>query len=171
MKPRIRITRRPYEEPHHIDLTLEACNGRSFARIEYYMNATSLVEWADHLEVFPRHRSDVFLFQVGSERPEDRWAYYLRLRVFLIDAAGHCAVQVRFNNNSDLPDREIAEFCLFAEASQINRLGRLCRNFAGLNHTVLDWWVEDGTLYETSDAAQAAATKDSQLPVESSPNR
>lgn len=154
MRPHIRIIRYPYEEPFHINLVLEVCNGRSLARITYYMNAASLVEWANHLEVFPRDNNDVFLFEIGSERPEDRWAYYLRLRAFLKDAAGHSALHIRLNNNQDLPSREIAEFCLDAEPSQINRLGRLCREFGKLNHAVLDWWVQDGALYETIDDAQ-----------------
>jgi hypothetical protein len=157
MRPHIRITRYPYEEPHLLNLEIQACNGRFLAEIECYVNASSLVEWADHLEVFPRHISDVFLFEIGSERPEDRWAYYLRFRAFVRDGLGHSALHIRFNNNRDLPRREIAEFCLDAEASQINRLGRLCREFAKLDHVVLDWWIQDGALYETADDALMAS--------------
>jgi hypothetical protein len=160
MRPYIRIARYPYEEPHYVHLVLEACNGRSLAQIDYYMNASSFIGWADHLEVFPRHKSDVFLFELGGERPEDRWAYYLQMRVFLTDAVGHSAVHVRFSNNRDLPWREIAEFSLDAEPSQINRLGQLFREFGKLNHAVLDWWVQDGTLYETIDDAQLSAAAD-----------
>lgn len=92
IRPHVRIIRFPYEEPHHSNLVLQVCNGRSHAQIEYYMNPASLVDWADHFEVFPRHSSDVFLFERGSERPEDRWAYYLRFRVFLKDrlVTAHC---------------------------------------------------------------------------------
>jgi hypothetical protein len=151
MRPHVRIARHPYEEPHHVNLVLQVCNGRLLAQLEFYMAARSLVTWADHLEAFPRHNQDVFLFEIGSERPEDRWAYYLRFRAFLKDAAGHCALHFRFNNNAALPEREIAEFCLKAEASQINRLGRLCREFGALNHAVLDWWIQDGALYESID--------------------
>lgn len=143
----LRITRIPYEEPYHIQLSIEASNGTQATKFEVYVNAQVLNEWADHLEVFPRHNSDVFLYEVGSERPEDRWAYYFRFRVFLIDLFGHCAIHLRINNNDDLPLRQIAEFCIQTEPSQIKRLGNLFREFAKLKHHVLDWTVEDGELY------------------------
>jgi hypothetical protein len=112
-----------------------------------YVIANVLHEWADHLETFPRHNTDVFLYEIGSERPEDRWGYYFRFRAFLTDALGHCAIHLRTNNNEDLPHREIAEFCIQAEPSQINCLGKLFREFAKLKHHTLDWKVTDGELY------------------------
>jgi hypothetical protein len=151
MSAGIRITRIPYEEPYHLCLVMRASNGPHRAEITFYVNAKDLIEWADHLEVFPRHRTDVFLWEVGSERPEDSFAHYVRLRAFIHDSSGHCAIHLRFNNNQDLPDREIAEFCIRAEASQINHLGRLCRGFAELRHELLDWCVEGGQLYVTPD--------------------
>jgi hypothetical protein len=153
MSPQIRITRIPYEEPYHLRLLMRASNAHQCAEIEFYVNANDLVEWAAHLEVFPRHSTDVFLWEIGSERHEDRYAYYVRFRAFIYDGSGHCALQFRFNNNRELPDREIAEFCIEAEASQINHLGRLCRGFAEMMHEVLDWWVEDGRLYEAREEA------------------
>lgn len=153
MHPHIRITRKPYEEPYHINLVLDVSNGKQKWGFEFYDNAESLHYLAENLEVFPRHKDDVFLWELGSERPEDRWAYYFRFRVFLTDAAGHCAIQIRWNNNQNLPDREIVEFCIKAEAGQINRLGQLCRRFAELKHELLVWEVNDGALYESKHEA------------------
>ena len=135
----IRITRHPYEEPHHLHLEWAVSNGDHATTFEVYLNADVLVHFADALEVFPRHATDVFLFELGSERPEDRWAYYFRFRAFTTDGLGHSAVHLRFNNNRDLPERTIAEFCIPAEPSQLNRLGRLFRNFATLQHRRLEW--------------------------------
>jgi hypothetical protein len=151
MTPRIRIARIPYEDQYHLRLVMLAGSARQHAEIEFYVSSKDLLAWAEHLEVFPRHKSDVFLWERGSERSEDGFAYYIRFRVFIFDGSGHCAVQLRFNNNQDLPDREIAEFCITAEPSQINRLGRLCREFAALKHEVLDWWLDDVCLYERRD--------------------
>ncbi len=153
MQPYIRITRHPYEEPHHINLVLEASNGKQKWELEVYENAESLRTLAENLEAFPRHKDDVFLWELGSEYPEDRWAYYFRFRVFLTDAFGHCAIQIRFNNNENIPDREMVEFCIRAEAGQINRLGQLCRKFAELKHEVLVWNGSNGTLYESRHEA------------------
>ncbi|WP_159967199.1 hypothetical protein [Pseudomonas sp. 9Ag] len=150
MKPHLRIVRHPYEEPDHLNLVVSASNGNLSARFEYYENARAMHEWASVLEQFPRHSSDIFLHEIGSETPEDRTAYYFRLRVFNTNSAGGCAIQLRFNNNQSLPDREIFDFCIRAEPSQINRLGKLLRTFAELRHEVLEWNVTEGELHEFS---------------------
>lgn len=144
--PHIRITRYEYEEPYHVNLVFEAANQTQSTTLEYYCNASDLVEIAEHLEVFPRHATDVFLYEFGSERKEDRHSYYFRMRVFLTNGTGSCAVQIRTNNNEELPEREISEFCISAEASQINRLGHLFRTYSKLNHKVLEWSVNEGVL-------------------------
>lgn len=154
MKPYIRITRHPYEEPHHLNLVMAASNGHLSGRLEFHLNTTALIEWADAMETFPKHAQQVFLSDVGSERPEDKFGFYLRLGVFAVDSFGRCAIQLRFNNNAELPDREIIEFCIRSEAAQINRLGQLFREFANLNHQVLDWSGLDGQLYESTQDAE-----------------
>jgi hypothetical protein len=121
----LKITRRPYEEPYHLNLVVQASNGSQTGELEIYTTPEALVQCSEALSSFPRHSTDVFLWEIGSERPEDRWAFYFRLRVFLTRPTGQCAIHVRFNNNQDLPERQISEFCLPAEASQINRLGNL----------------------------------------------
>lgn len=146
--PFIRIDRFPYEEPHHINLVLEASNDSCCTKFEYYCNSSDLSDIAENLESFPRHESDVYLYEFGSERKEDRWSYYFRFRVFQIDGKGHCAIQIRTNNNQELPNLEISEFCILAEASQINRLGKLFRKFSKLNHEAFVWNVVDGELIE-----------------------
>ncbi len=139
MNAYLRIKRIPYEEPYHLQLQVEASNGRQSAFFEFYVGAQALTEFSEELEAFPRHSSHVFLYEVGSERPEDRWAYYFRFRVFTTNGVGHCAIQLRFNNNQELPHREISEFCIEAEPAQINRLGMLFRSFAKLESPLLEW--------------------------------
>jgi hypothetical protein len=156
MHPFIRIIRIPYEEPYHVHILLEASDGFSLGVLEYYDNADAFKEWADALEVFPRHIHAFFLHERGSERPEDRHAFYFRLRAFTTDGLGHCAIQLRMNNNQDLPFRSISEFCIRAEAADINRFGMLCREFAMLKHEVLYWRVTQGELYRTRAEAEQA---------------
>lgn len=150
----IKIIRYPYEEPYLLNLVMSASNGRQRGEIEFYSNADDLNEIADKLEEFPRHASDVYLYELGSERSEDRWAFYFRFRLCTIDSVGHCAIHLRFNNNRDIPDREITEFCIPAEPSAINRLGKLFREFAQLKHEVLYWNPVEGKLYKTQKEAE-----------------
>jgi hypothetical protein len=139
---------------------MEASNGRVRGKLAFYVNADALIEWADALERFPQHAQSVFLWEVGSERAEDRFAFYFRLRLFTVDSLGHCVIQLRFNNNAELPDREISEFCIRSEAAQLNRLGRLCREFAKLNDQVLEWSLNEGQLYRSIEDAEPAAAGD-----------
>ena len=151
MSYHIKIERIPYEEPYHIQLLWDVSNGSVSSRFEYYDNADSLKELAENLEQFPRYKDQVFLYELGSEKPEDRFAYYFRFRVFTIDAKGNSAIQVRFSNNLDLPYREIVEFCIQTEPAAINRLGRLFRKFSELKHDYLVWSEKDdfvGEKYE-----------------------
>ena len=157
MTPSIKIIRHPYEEPYHLNLVMEATNGCLQGRLEFYCNASELIELADELETFPRHSSAEFLWELGSERPEDRFAHYFRLRLFTTDSVGHCAVQLRFNNNKDLPDREISEFCIKVEPSELKQLGKLVRKFSKLEHEALYWEPSGGQLYK--------AKKDSEQPL------
>jgi len=149
----IRITRIPYEEPHHVQLRYEVSNGRQSWQFEYFENATELAAFGDNLIAFPRHNTDVFLYEVGSERPEDRWGYYFRFRAFVISNTGQCAIQIRFNNNEALPDNEQFEFCLRAAPAQIERLGKLYQAFAKLEDEVLEWSGNEGQLHRYAVSA------------------
>ncbi len=79
----LKITRHPYEEPHHLNLVVQVSNGTQTGSLEIYTTPEALLRSAEALRAFPRHSTDVFLWEIGSERPEDRWAFYFRFRVFL----------------------------------------------------------------------------------------
>lgn len=146
MNQYIRITRKPYEEPYNLNLKIQASNSSARVEMDFYIGAQVLTEFANALEQFPKYKNQVFLWEAGSEVPEDRWAYYLRIRTFCLDELGHCAIQLRWNNNQNLPDRVISDFCILAEAGQVNRLGNLFRKFAKLKHSILEWNINDGKL-------------------------
>ena len=135
----IQFIRKPYEEPYHLNLIIRASNGKQLGELEFYDNAESLLKCAETLEVFPRHNSDMFLWELGSERPEDKFAFYFRFRVFLINSTGRCAIQIRLNNNSDIPDKAISEFVIEAEPAGVNRLGKAFRAFSKLQSNILNW--------------------------------
>ncbi|NJM77617.1 MAG: hypothetical protein HC852_19885 [Acaryochloridaceae cyanobacterium RU_4_10] len=148
MTPSIQIIRHPYEEPEQIHLELKVSNNCVIGICDFYANGDCFLEWAEILEKFPQYSQSVYLWEVGSERSEDKWAYYFRFRAFTTDSVGHCALQFRFNNNANLPQRKIFEFCIEAEAAAINRLGSLLRRFGQLEHCYLNWSLHEGFLSE-----------------------
>jgi hypothetical protein len=149
----IELTRTPYEEPYHVRLLITASNGRLRGELEYYCNADDLQELGAQLRDYSGNRDKEIVYELGSEKPEDRFAFFLRLRVKAINSRGHCYVSVRLNNNDSGPDREITEFSIPAEVADVNRLGDLLAGFGQLRHRRLLWRVTSGELIEDGDAA------------------
>jgi hypothetical protein len=139
MKPFIRLTRHPYEEPYLINLTVEASNGRTTGEVEMYTDPGDLSRVARTLRQFPGAERDVVVWELRSERAEGRFAYHFRMRVFQQFAPGDCAIELRLCNNGIAPYREEAEFSIAAVPSDLDRLAELLEGFAALEHTVLEW--------------------------------
>ncbi len=148
MIPVIRITRRPYEEPHLLNLVVEASNGSQQGKLEIYANAEDLSTVAENLQAFPGRMKEVVLWELGSEQSEDRFAFYFRFRVFQVGTTGRCAIEFRFNNNQGPPDREVIEFSIEAQLADIDRLASLLHRFGRLEHRVLEWTVTEGRLHD-----------------------
>ena len=146
--PGIRITRYPYEEPYHLHLHIQASNGRVQGCLEFYCNADDLKTFGKQLVDFTGSRSRAIVYELGSEKPSDRFAFFLSLRVRPLDSSGHCAVQIHLNNNEEPPSRELMEFSIRANVADLNRLGNLLMGFGRLQHRVLEWDVHDGRLID-----------------------
>jgi hypothetical protein len=151
--PYIKITRHPYEEPHHLNLRIAASNGHAKGGLEYYCNANDLGAVGRQLTSFSGKRTENVVYELGSEKPEDRFAFFLSFRVSPLDSVGHCAVSLRLSNNRCVPEREVVEFSIPAEVADVNRLGRLLEEFDRLEHLVLEWEVHDGRLLKNGRAA------------------
>jgi hypothetical protein len=145
MRRYIKIVRVPYEEPHHLELHIEASNGLVAGTVEIYVTPDHLIRIADALESFPHTLSDEFVFELGSEKPEDRWGFYFLLRVFYTQLS-HCAIHMRLNNNEPLPNRQIAEFCMHITVPQLNDLGKRFRELAKLSESSLEWSPDSGAI-------------------------
>jgi hypothetical protein len=140
------ITRFPYEEPYHLNLRITASNGRMNGGIEYYCKASDLNDLGSKLAGFVGNKDETIIYELGSEKPQDRFAYFFGLRVLILDSGGHCAVRLRMNNNQSPPETEACEFCIAADVADVNRLGRLLVAFGKMEHRVLDWSIKDGKL-------------------------
>ncbi|MEI7948104.1 MAG: hypothetical protein WCJ02_15490 [bacterium] len=158
MKPYLTIERFPYEEPYHLNLIMRASNDSQAGMLEIYSSPEQLNEIGKDLIDFPLSIGHVVLWELGSERPEDRFAHYMRFRAFALDSVGHTALHLRFCNNLDLPAKAISEFCITAEAAALNRLGKLLCDFALLKHKYLFWSPTEGDLYfNRKEAEQGGA--------------
>lgn len=144
--PFIFIRRCPYEEPYHLNLVISASNGVVSGALEYYCNAKDLVEIGSKLVTFPANVDDSYAYELGSPRPEDRFAFHFSLRAVTLDSVGHCALQLKMNNNRPTPDDVSCSFSICIEPAAINRLGRLFTIFGELKHSELRWSDTGGEL-------------------------
>jgi hypothetical protein len=135
----IKIIRNPYEEPYHINLIFKASNGESTGQLEIYDNADSLKELADVLEDFPFKKTKNFLWELGSEKPEDRFRFYFKCEFSIIKHSSECVVRIRLNNNEDGIEKSISEFNIQCYPAELNKLGQLFREFSKLKKKTLIW--------------------------------
>jgi len=145
MQSFLKITRHPYEEPYHIHLVVSAGNESTQSVFEIYANASDLKNAATALNGFPRSDRDSFVWKLGSENERDRFAFHFRLRVFQVSLNGHCAIELRFNNNEKPPNQQIVEFCIPAYPADLDRLGRMLDGFSRLEDLEMEWTVHSGT--------------------------
>ncbi len=145
-KASLRIVRYCLSEPDFLNLEIFASNGQQSGAHEFYCNVDHLRRAAKALAVFPSDRNDEFLWTLGSDYQADLGDGFSSFRVFVSDSLGHCAIQLRFNNNLELPDRAVTDFCIKTEAAKVNLLGELFSDFARLKHGELWWNAEAGGL-------------------------
>lgn len=144
MEKSIKIIRKPYEEPYHINLIFKATNGESVGQLEFYDNADRLKKLADILEDFPFKDEKKYLWELGSEKPEDRFAFYFKCEFLLIEHTSECLVAIRLNNNEDGIEKSISEFNIQCKPAELNKLGKLFREFSKLEKETLIWKGLDG---------------------------
>ncbi|MDX6748115.1 hypothetical protein SHK09_15060 [Polaribacter sp. PL03] len=139
MEKFIKIIRNPYEEPYHINLIFKASNGESCGQLEIYDNAEKLEKLADVLESFPFKETKTFLWELGSEKVKDNFAFYFKCEFSLIKHSSECVVGIRLNNNENGIEKSISEFYINCYPAELNKLGELFREFSKLEKETLTW--------------------------------
>ena len=134
----IQLKRYPFEEPN-LHLMFSASNGFFNGFLDYFCNANDLKEIGIALQSFPKKIPDDYLYEIGSKRPQDNFAYYFALHAYTIDQSGHCALQVVIDNRQAKPYEGECRFSIKAEPSAINRLGEMLLTFSNLKHLSMNW--------------------------------
>jgi hypothetical protein len=158
MKSFIQITRHLDGEPHYMNLVIIACNGKAMGSQEIYLNTKSVKDMGENLVDFPNFERSNYLFERGSERSEDNFAWYFRFRAFAKGSLKKCAIQIRLNNNekhnkhrrpneaASPYEPQLTDFCITLDAEHVRRLGELLIDFSKMNHDRLYWNDEAGYL-------------------------
>lgn len=144
----IHIQRRPYEEPHLLQLEISASNGQFSGNTDFYCDADELGEIGRALRAFPAKIGDEYVYTYGSDDPTGRAYRLLVLRAYTTDCLGHCALQIAINTNSKEPEEGLCRFSIQAEPAAINRLGEAFEKFRELKHLELRWSPHETELFE-----------------------
>ncbi len=140
MRNFLKIERIPYEEPYHLELHWAVSSEEGAAHFEFYDNAEILTSFAQGLVNFPKHVKDKFAYQLGSEKPEDNFAYFFNFEVALTNGRGHDAgIDIRFTNNRKSSDLRVIDFRLSTSAPRIRKLGESFQEFSKLKSEILYW--------------------------------
>jgi hypothetical protein len=149
MEPQIIVKRYPYEEPYHTQIEFFVSNGVFSGGTDIYCNVTDLSEIGKALQNFPKNIDDEYIYEYGSEKPEDRFYRHFWLKVYVISLLGRCAIQFHINNNTKEPNEGICRFSIIAEAAEVNNLGKLFEEFSRLNHLEFRWSQKESELFKT----------------------
>jgi hypothetical protein len=146
--PNLVVRRYPYEEPYHAQLEFTVSNGVFAGSTDIYCNVADIANIGHGLLAFPSKVGDEYVYEYGTEDPSARFYRHFVLRAYTIDGAGHCALQFAINLNQAEPKEGVCRFSMPVETSALNRLGKLFKVFAELQHLELQWSPASGTLYE-----------------------
>lgn len=145
---KIIVRRYEYEEPYHAQLEFIISNGKFSSTVDLYCTVNDIEKIGEALSAFPKKMNDEYCYVYGSENPDDNFYKFFFLRAYTINGAGHCALQFKVNLNEIEPSEGKSVFSLLAEASAINRLGKLFVTFSKLKHKEFQWSVHTDELFE-----------------------
>jgi hypothetical protein len=149
MKPQIIVKRYPYEEPYLTQIEFTISNDVFSGHTDIYCNVEDLREIGKALQNFPNKIDDEYIYEYGSEKPEDRYYRHFWLKVYTVNSFGRCAIQFHINKNTQEPDEGICRFSILAEASAVNNLGKMFERFSELKHLEFRWSPEESELFKT----------------------
>lgn len=89
---------------------------------EIYSYPEKFLEFGAALIDFPNSVTDEVLFELGSTDPA--YADHLRIRAFVLDGVGHCAVEFRSESRGDALGSSLFHFTVPTEAASLNELGK-----------------------------------------------
>ncbi len=139
MTQTIEIKRVQYEEPYHFNLIFKVTDKNTFDRFEIYCKSEHVINCAETLIDFPINIHNDFNWELGSENPKDRFAFYFNFRVSLNKTDTKTNIKIRFNNNEDYPDKKVLQFDLTSNTDEVQELGRLLKTISKLESKQIVW--------------------------------
>lgn len=149
MRSFIQITRHLYEEPHLLNLVIIASNGTAMGSLEFCVNTSDLEEIGNAFLKFTYRQASTYTYELGSEKPESKFAHYFRLKAFPTGKSLRSyAFQIHLNNNENIREsgwphhHQMSDFCIETDIDELRKFGQLLLDFSELNQHRLYWSEE-----------------------------
>lgn len=95
---------------------------------EIYLKDSDLLELAKKLIEFSEQNNKI-IFEIGSEDPKDRWAYFFKISIYMYNSSGHTAINITLNNNGENQLSEKSHFSILCTPADVNNLGNQLLNW------------------------------------------
>ena len=125
------------EDNGELHYEIRATNGTSATCLDFYGCKAEWQEFAMRLRAFPGGIKDEVRFEQGKDDP--KWAYYMSLRVYCYDSAGHSAIEVCVVSPATPPYGHRDHFYIRCEPAGLNRLGQLLADWQPQQGSKLEW--------------------------------
>lgn len=117
----IRIER-IWSDENNIEVEFSASSVNIFSQINFFTDKNKLLELREKLIKFPWVENKTIEWIEGSTE-ENGYAYFY-FRVFIIDRAGHVAIEIKMDNKCKEPYTLQSHFYIQTEIASINELGK-----------------------------------------------
>ena len=138
---RISIKKLDDDDPPHVELLVS--DGDFAVGQNSYIYDEEFLEFGVALKSFPLNLAHEVIFESGS--PDPKYHCYIRLRAFVYDGVGHCALEAMVENHLVEPYSASAHFYILCEAATLNRLGQLLESWTRSSETEFGFSTEDAS--------------------------
>ena len=105
-----------------LQVAFTAGHSSANAAMYVYLYPDQIEHFAAELERFPTGLTHEVVLESGSSDP--KWYGHLRVRVYVMDSAGHSAVEVLIDDRGEPPGRASHHFYLPCNPADMNEVGR-----------------------------------------------
>lgn len=139
MKQQIKIKTLNVEDDE-IQFQIDLTNGINSTKIDFYGHTDEFINFANELISFPKNINSEIKYELGEK--EEKWAYFILLRVFCYQTNGHSAIQIEIDNNRKEPYKNESEFYILTVPASINKLGQILKEWDPKTKNEVKWTAE-----------------------------
>ena len=118
----IQFNLRSEDEDGSLHIGIESSNSIYSSYEECYLWPETLREFGEQLMSFPKSKEQEVVFRYGEE--SDECFSFISIKIFVYNANGHSALEVRMNSNKTNELKRVSNYCIQCEVAALNQFGK-----------------------------------------------